>query len=411
MSNTLITNQVIANTAVSLAKNSNAFIQNIDTQYDSLFGIEGAKVGDTAKIRLPNEYVTTRGPALSLQDTNEQYTSLTLAYQDHVDLGFTSKERTLSVMDFTTRYVMPAMNNLLGTVAATVMAGVEGGVCNAVFKVDGSNNTIAPTATEITLANAILSDNSAQTYDRNLVAAPRTMAKMVVALSGLFNPQGDISKQYKSAQIYNALNFAWFEDQTVLAHTTGTFTAGTVNGAGQSGTTLVTNAITGTLKKGDIITIAGSNAINRVTRQSLNVVRQFVVTANVLTSATSIPIYPAIIAGGVGYDPVSGTGGVQYQTVDYAPANSAAISLANKAGETYKKNIAFAPQAVTMATADLVIPDAGAVAKRANKDGISVRVLTAYVPGTDQQVTRVDVLHGNTWVKPEWAVIVGDATT
>ena len=44
-------------------------------------------------------------------------------------------------------------------------------------------------------------------------------------------------------------------------------------------------------------------------------------TANVLTAATSIPIYPAIVA--------QGAGGVdsQYQTVVSAPANGAAISL------------------------------------------------------------------------------------
>lgn len=411
MSNTIITNQVVAKAAVAIAKNTNALIKTVDTQYDGMFGQDGAKIGDTAKIRLPNEYVTTRGPALSLQDTNETYTSLQLAYQDHVDLAFTTKERTLSVMDFTERYVMPAINNLMGTVAATVMSGVEGGVCNAVFNQDGSGNTIAVTTTQVLLADAILSDNSAQEYDRKLVVAPRTMARAVDTLKVLFNPSDVIAKQYKRAAISDALNFGWFKDQTVLAHTTGTFSAGTVNGAGQSGTTLVTNAITGTLKKGDFITVAGVNAVNKVTRQSLNIVRQFVVTANVANGATSIPIYPAIIAGSGSYDPVAGTGGLQYQTVDFAPANNAAISLVNKASETYRKNIAFAPQAITLATAPLELQQDGARSARSEKDGISVRMLSTYLAGTDQKAERMDVLYGFTWVKPEWACCVCDVVS
>ena len=35
----------------------------------------------------------------------------------------------------------------------------------------------------------------------------------------------------------------WMRDQTVIKHTAGSFTAGTVNGAGQTGNTLVTSAI------------------------------------------------------------------------------------------------------------------------------------------------------------------------
>ena len=410
MSNTLITNSVIAKAAVAIAKNTNAFIKTIDTQYDSTFGEhDGAKVGDTIKIRLPNEYVTSRGPALSLQDTNETYTSLQLAFQDHVDLAFTSKERTLQVVDFTERYVLPAINNLMGTVAATVMAGVEGGVCNAIFnQVSLGSATLAVTTTQVLLADAILSDNSAQEYDRKLVVAPRTMARAVDTLKVLFNPSDAIAKQYKRASISDALNFGWFKDQTVLAHTTGTFSAGTVNGAGQSGTTLATNAITGTLKKGDFIQVAGTNAINKVTRQSLNLPRTFVVTANVANGATSIPIYPAIIAGSSTYDPVGGTGGVQYQTVDYAPANGATISLLNLAGETYKKNIAYAPQAVTLGTAPLELVNEGAKSSRSQKDGISVRMLSGYLMGTDQKADRMDVLYGFNFNKPEWACVVAD---
>lgn len=409
MSNSLLTISMITRSAVALFKNSNAFIQNLDTQYSDQFGIEGAKIGDSLRVRLPNDYTVTEGPALSVQDTTEQQTVLTLTNQSHVDVGFTTAERTLKLDDYEERILMPMLNNLAGRVAANVMSGVEGGVCNYVSAVDGSGNVVSPTAKTVLSAGALLSDNSANMLDRNLVASPTTMANTVDTLKGLFNPQEAIGKQYMTAQIYRALNFRWFEDQTVLNHTTGTFTAGTVNGASQSGTTLTVNAITGTLKKGDMITISGVNGVNRVTKQSWNKVRQFVLTADAASGATSLSIYPAIVAGGAGYVPATGAGAVQYQTVDYAPANSAPISLVNKASEVYRKNIAYAKNAVTLGTADLIAPSKGVVeSKRDNYDGISMRMLTAYVPGTDQLVTRLDVLYGWLFVRPEWACVVAD---
>jgi hypothetical protein len=180
-----------------------------------------------------------------------------------------------------------------------------------------------------------------------------------------------------------------------------------VVGAGQTGATLVTGAISGTLNQGDIITVANVNAVNRVTKQSTAIARQFVVTAPVLSGATSIPIYPALIPGGNGYVPASGLNAQQYQTVDFSPANGSAISLFSNPGSVFRKNIAFAPQAVTMVTADLEKPPKVECARK-EYDGISLRTLRAYVPGTDQTVTRCDCLFGYLYVRPEWGVIVAD---
>lgn len=409
ISNALLTISMITRRAVMLFRNSNAFIQNLDLQYDDQYAVEGAKIGDTLRIRYPNDYTVSDGPALSVQDTAETSTTMTVAYQRHVDVGFTSKDRTLSLDDYEERILAPMINVLGGNVAAQVMSGVEDGVCNYASAVDsGTGAVIAPTSGTILTAGAILTENSAVTYGRNLVASPRTMATTVDALKGLFSPVDAISKQYKTAQMYSALNFKWFEDNTVINHTTGTFSAGgTVNGASQTGTSVTVNATTGTLKKGDIITFAAVNAVNRVTKQSTNSLRQFVVTANVASGGTSVSIYPAIIPGGVGYDPITGNGAVQYQTVDASPANAAAMALVNKASEVYRKNIAYAPKAIAMVTADLYTPKAGVVeSDRRNFDGVAMRMLTAYVPGSDQTVTRLDTLFGYKYVRPEWAVIV-----
>ena len=167
-----------------------------------------------------------------------------------------------------------------------------------------------------------------------------------------------------------------------------------MNGAGQTGSTLTVNAITGTLNQGDIITIAGVYAINRLTGQSQGQLRQFVVTANVASGATSIPIYPAITPAPAAFN-----------TVTASPADAAAISLVMTAGSQYRQNLAYYPEAFTLATADLELPDGVHFAGRASDKelGLSLRVVRQYTINNDSIPTRVDVLYGWAPLYPELA--------
>jgi len=414
--NVLLTIGGITRRAVMLFLNSNAFIGNINRQYDDQFAITGAKIGQQLRIRLPNDYTVADGPALQVQDTNEQSTTITVATQRHVDTSFNSQELTMSIDDYAEIILAPKINNLAGNVAATVMSGVtiaqgpyqgtvvngvEGGICNIVLNTDGSGNIISPTLDTWTAAGANLDDNSAQFVGRKAILSPTTMGRTVSSFSGLLNPATEISRQYENSRIYDALNFEWFSDQTTIVHTTGSFTAGTVNGGGQTGTTLAVNAITGTLKKGDFITIEGVNAVNYVNKNTLGTARQFVLTADAPSGATSLQIFPAIV-------PPNNGAAVQYQTVDAAPLNSATISLVTPANSTYRKNFVYAKECVTMVTADLEIPPANVKAAREQYDGVSMRSLVSYVPGTDQTVNRLDCLFGFLFVRPQWGCVVAD---
>lgn len=400
MAATYLTINMITREAVRLWKNTNAFLRNLDTQYDDQYARTGAKIGSALRIRLPVDFTVRTGAAASVQDINETNTTLTMATQVGVDLGPGTLDLTLSIDDFAERYLAPAINNIAGNIAANIMSGVDGGVANYVDN-ESANVIITPSSTTFLTAQAILDNQSAPTMNRRLVVDPFTDARVVGALAGLFNPATEISDQYKSGEMKNALGFDWMKDQTVIKHTSGTFSAGTVNGAGQTGTAITTNAITGTLVAGDIITFAGVNAVNRITKVSTGQLRQFVVVSNVATSGTSITIYPALI-------PPVGGNAVQYQTVTASPANSATITLQGPASTTYRKNVAFVPEAVTMATADMVLPR-NVEADRAEYDGVSLRILTQYQAGTDIEITRLDVLYGYLFVRPEWCVCVPDA--
>ena len=419
--NSLLTIDMITAEAVRLFKNSNLFIMNMDTQYDPAFAIDGAKIGSALRIRLPNDYVVTDGPAMQLQNTTEQYIQLVVTSQKSVAVPFLSSERTMSIDNYSEIVIAPMINNLAGKVASTVMLASEGGVANFVSNVDGTaaanavsatGKIISPTSEQFLVGNAILDDNSADPMTRRVVNDPTTDARTTVSLQGLFNPTPEISQQFRSGMMKSGLGYErWFRDQTVIKHTAGTFSAGgTVNGGGQttasSGGSVTVNAITGTLKKGDFVTIDNVNAVNRVTKQTLGTLRQFVVTADCITGATSVPLFPGLIPSATG---VAGGPDVQYQTVDSSPANGAQMRLLCQSGETFRKSIAYVQKAVTLATADLIMPKkAVEEAARAEYDGISMRIITDYLTGSDQLATRTDVLFGQLYIRPEWLCVVAD---
>jgi P22 coat protein - gene protein 5 len=417
--NSLLTVDQITSEAVRLFKNSNLFIMNMDTQYDPAFAIDGAKIGSTLRIRLPNDYIVRQGPAMQLQNTTEQSVTLTVTDQRGVDVPFLSSERTMAIDDYSEIVIAPMINNLAGKVAAVVMLGSEGGVCNFVSNVDGTaaansvsatGKIISPTSEQFLLGNAILDDNSADQMTRRIVNDPTTDARATVSLQGLLNPAPEISAQFRTGMMKSGLGYEkWFRDQTTIKHTAGTFSAGgTVNGGGQTtasaGGAITVNAITGTLKKGDFVTIDNVNAVNMVTKQTLGTLRQFCVTADAITGATSISLFPGIIG-----PTTAGGPDQQYQTVDSLPANSAQMRLLCQSGEVFRKSIAYVQKAVTLATADLIlVKDAVVECARANYDGISIRVLTDYLTGSDQLVTRTDVLFGYLYIRPQWLCAVAD---
>lgn len=408
MANSLLTINMITREAVRLWKNSNEFIRLIDQQYDDQYARTGAKIGSALRVRYPNDFTVRTGPAAQIQDTSEQSTTLVLATQQGVDVEYNSVERTMQLDDFSRRTLAPMVNNLAGAVAANVMSGVESGIANFTANVDSGNNVLSPIAQTWLQAGAILDLNSAPRRNRRIIADPLTMARTVATLSGLFNPTPAISRQYETGQMQTALGFEWFLDQTVIKHTTSAYTAttspniiGTVSGAGQTGLAVTTSALTGGLNQGDIVTFAGTNGVNKITKVSTGQLKQFVVTAPVTTGGTSIPIYPAII-------PFVGGVQQQYQTVDNSPNNSGNVTVVTNPSAVYRKNFVFAPEAVTLAMADLELPKGVHEADRQAFDGVSMRMVSAYDVRTDEFITRLDVLYGYLWVRPEWACAVAD---
>jgi hypothetical protein len=420
VANTILTIDMITREALRLFKNSNAFLKSIDRQYDEDFAKSGAKIGSALRVRLPNDFTVRRGAAASVQGTNEQKTSLVMANQIGVDIQFSSAERALSLDDYSERILKPAINDIAGQIAADIMGGMDGLVpagtlypdtqlpaSNLVGKFDGSNNLLNADLNTFLSANARLNKLSAP-GNRKIVLDPITEARMVGSLAGLLNPSNEISEQFLTGQMKRGLGFTWMMDQTVLAHTTGAYgTPPTVSGANQSGSglgtmTLNVSALNGPVNAGDVFTIAGVFAVNRVTKQAYPELQQFTVVQAAAAGATSLSIYPSI-------NPPVGGNPVQYQTVTASPANGAQITFLTNASAQYRMNLAYVPEAITMVTADLELPKGVHEAYRETYDNTSMRIVTAYNVQTDQFITRLDILYGFKALRPEWIVRVADA--
>lgn len=402
--NTLLTIDNITNESLRLFLNSNSFIQHVDKQYDSTFGVAGAMQGDTLRIRKPLDYIVGTSSTITPQPTTEQNTVLTMASIRNVGLQFTDTEKVLEIDFYSDRYIKPAVNNLVAIIAMELMTVIDG-VPNFVSNTNTGGFVISPTVDTWLSAQAKLSQYSLDTDDRKAIIDPKTEARFVASTAGLFNPQPVLGAQYTTGVLgAKTLGLDWYMDQTVQLHTTGAYSGNLFvsAAAGQTGSTIATQAISGGLNAGDIIVFSGVHMVNRLTKQSTGDLGQFVVTSPVANGGTSVSIYPPLT-------PPNNGNAVIYQTVDSSPASNAQIFVTTQPSEIYRQNFVFGPQAITFCTADLAKPAGGVIATASKRyDGVSLRMIEYFLPLSATWGTRLDCLFGFALTKPEWVAIVAD---
>ena len=71
MPNALLSPTAVTREALRVLHQKLNFVGSITREYDDSFARQGAKVGDTLKVRLPNQYVVRTGATLDAQDTQE----------------------------------------------------------------------------------------------------------------------------------------------------------------------------------------------------------------------------------------------------------------------------------------------------------------------------------------------------
>lgn len=387
MANTILTSSQITREALRILHQKLNFIGNINRQYDDSFAKSGAKIGDTLRIRLPNQYVVRSGATLSAQDTTENQTTLQVNNQVGVDLNFTSVDLTLSLDDFAKRILDPAMAVLSANIESQVLNQVLPDVYNAVNGIGA-----ATTFNQILQARKALADNlTPADGDRCVIMNTQANVDLVDALKGLFNDTATISKQYKEGMMGRTAGFDFYENTLMPESTTGSSTTATVSGAvTTNGSTSLTVSAAQTFKKGDIFTVAGCFAVHPETKVATSRLQQFVVAADV-TAATTVTFAPAVYTSG------------PLQNLTAAGIPAATLTKVGGASAVYKPSLAFHKDAFTFATADLVMPSGVDFARRETMDGISMRIVRQYDIVNDKFPCRLDVLWGAKSLRPQTA--------
>lgn len=393
---------MITRRALSILKNNLKVASQVNRTYDSSFGVSGAKIGATLNIRAPARFAVQNGPNVTPQDYIETSTPLTIQWQPVVPVQFTSAERALSLDDYSQRVLEPAI--------ATLANDIDRKVCE-LYPAIWNSVLIASDATDFFKpyldAGALLDENATpRDRYRSVVIGPRQQASVVNNLKGLFQSSEQIANQYEDGTMGLAAGWRWSMDQNLAAHTTGPRGgAPVVDVAGQTGTTLNTRAWTAAaalrVNKGDVFTIGtgatGIYSVNPQSKQSTGQLQQFVVTANAssdVAGAAALSIQPAITLTG------------PFQTVTASPADGAVLTFLGTASTAYVQGLAFHRDAFALATVDLDLPGQSAEASRASDPqlGISLRITRQWAVLSDLWVTRVELLHGESVPRPEWAV-------
>jgi hypothetical protein len=189
--------------------------------------------------------------------------------------------------------------------------------------------------------------------------------------------------------------------QSIKQFTTGSRTAtGGTTSAAVTTEGATTIAITGagaaaTVKAGDVFTVNACFSVNPQTRESTGSLFQFVALADVTLSGagagniTVAPIYSATQA---------------LATVNTLPANAAGIIFVGTASTAYPQNLIYHKDAITFATADLLLPQGVDMASRQVHNGISLRVVRQYDINNDRMPCRIDVLYGYSTIRPQMDV-------
>jgi P22 coat protein - gene protein 5 len=383
MPNTLLSATAVTREALRILHQKLNFVGSIVREYDDSFAKSGAKIGDTLKIRLPNQYTVRSGATLNAQDTTESSVSLQVATQKGVDLNFTSVDLTLSLDDFAKRILEPAMSVLAANIEADAMSMYKD-VYQSIW-----NGGASATYNKVLDGRTILQRGLAPLNDRTANLNSLDMADLVKDTKTLFNDQKAVGEQYREGYMGRAAGFDFVENTMWPAHVRGGSNgAYLTNGATQTGGTLTVDTGANAPSAGDVFTIAGVYSVHPETKQSTGQLQQFTIVSGTTTSWT---ISPAIVASGAA------------QNVSGAAADNSAITFLGTASTAVGTSLLYQKEAFAFATADLVMPQGVDFAKREVLDGISMRIVRQYDINADKFPARLDVLYGYKTLRPQLA--------
>ena len=396
MANDFKNTSLVTKWAVKEFLNALVMGQKIDRQLDESRVFSGAKVGASASIRRPVMFEATASSTYSAQDIEEGIVPVTINNRQHVGFDITDEDLSLTIEDANERYIKPAMEELAQVVESAIAAEYYQ-IPNFV----GTPGTTPSTFLDIGNAGAELSKLGVPTTERNAFWDSESSLSLANGLKGVF-VQGTAKTAIEEAMFGRYSKFDNFESNSLKTHTVGIATGTPVIQTAAQNVTYATAkdtdsqtvatsgwtaSQTGILLAGDVLTFAGVNSVNRRTREDTGDLQTFTVLADADSGSgdgvSTLTIAPPMITSG------------PYQTVTAAPAAGATITVkTGTGGSSYKQNLAFHKNAITIAFVPLDVAEEGSGVKqsRENYKGVSITATKFFSGSSMTQSYRFDIL-------------------
>lgn len=310
----------------------------------------------------------------SAQDVKEESVDVTLDKLATVDIAFGAIQRATNVDDLNRQFLEPAAVALAQKINSD---GLE--LYKDIPYIGGTAGTTPDGLDDLTTARKILNVQKAPVAPRYALWDPEAEAQFLQIDTFVEADKSGTTEALRNGSLGRIMGFENFMSQAVKTHTKGTLaTAGTsgknilLKGAadGDIEVELDTDdsALTGTLKKGDILTFTPATG----SAQTVVVTEDATAASNKIT----VKVYPALTM-----------------------ADNAVVTIT----ANHTANLAFHPNAFAFVTRPLVAP-AGVESYVTSYNGITLRVVRGYDMKFKTEMLSMDVLYGYKTMYPELAV-------
>lgn len=417
MANANLTPKKILRQFLAHVKTDLHMIDHVHRDYDS--EIANRREGDTVFARAPLNFTVQTGTTFVNQDIEQREIPIKVDTRKHIGFTYSDDDLQLSMPEFVRKHSMKEAARNMATEINRDLLGLYDGVYNWV----GTPGQTIDTFPDWNKSQLRLDQMDVPSANRYGIVSSEDGWSLVDNTTALSAADEEVIRARRKGMIHRDAGGAMlYRTSHVRSHTVGQY-AGTplVDGASQdityatfkaSGQTLATDGWSSgssALKKGDVFTIAGVYAVHPNTKDAQTHLQQFVVKEDISDTSGSktISIEPAIITSG------------PYQTVDAAPADNAAITVAGTAGGTYKQNLSFHKNAFLFVPVPIKVPDS-AVVKASVTDrtpnhkldgaysgtGLTFTMVKEFDAKTYEEITRIDTLYGKKVLRPELATRV-----
>lgn len=374
MGNSFITPDVVAKQGIIALLNNWVFAGLVYRDYSKEF----KKVGNTVRIAKPNTFTTVEFDgdlAGQWQNVTEEETDVVMDTILTVPIEITQLDLTLSVRNFYTQVVEPAMQSIADAVDVKIAKLYK----DIPFRQAASSTTAI---SDITSLRKIMSDNKVPPRDRRGVLSPLTFASLLNLDTFRDLEKTGETSVLREASMGRRFGFDLFESQNVQHHTQGTTDeAGALSAdAALAATSLALNLLgTGTINKGTIVIITGDT-------------QPYVVTADAAISgaAATVSIYPAL---------------------KQAALSAAVVTMqSDDANTVSRENIFFHKNCFAMVSSPIEPPIGGALGATENYNGLTLNVVYSYGHDQFKNKMTISLLCGFKTLTPELGVRLHDAS-